>query len=127
MMTRKDIFKAVDRFLADDKRVISIRSLCELAGISEDTLRNVCQTKIYGMTPMVQTRLERAFEAIERGEVQVTRTHDQRVHVAYKRKATPEFKRGFQLTLKGGAIGIKTGLVNANCYRNKTFKEELED
>jgi methylphosphotriester-DNA--protein-cysteine methyltransferase len=127
MMTKVEMYKTVDRFMADKNRVISMKMLCVLAGISKDTFVNVFKHKTTPLTPTTQIRLERAFEAIERGEVAVTQKWDRTRHVHYQRKAEPQFKRGFALTVRGGRIAVKTGLVNANCYRGKTFSEELED
>lgn len=126
MMTKIELRAAVERFMADKKRVISERMLCELAGISPDTLRNVFKTKIYDMTPVVQIRLEKALMAIERGEVVVTQKWDQTRQVGYRKKPEPEFRRGLGLTFKNGRIGVKTGMQNANCYTQRTFVEELE-
>jgi hypothetical protein len=126
MMTKVDLRKAVERFFADPNRIVSVKLLCELAGISDDTFRAVFQTKITPMTPTTQVRMERALMAVERGQVKVFKTPDRVHHIAYKRKAEPEFKRGFSLTMKNGQIAVKTGLINANNYRTRTFKEELE-
>lgn len=125
-MTKKELRAAIARFMADNKKVVSQRLLCELAGISADTFQNVFVNGKTELTVTTQLRLEKALLAIERGEVVVTQKHDQTRHISYRRRAEPEFRRGFTLTLKNGGIGIKTGLQNVNSYRGKTFLEELE-
>lgn len=126
MMTKVQLRAAVERFMDDPHRVVSEKMLCELAGISEDTLRNVFKTKITPITITTQIRLEKALEAIERGDVMVLRNRDKTREVHYRKKSQPEFKRGFSLTLRNGQVAIRTGLQNANSYRQPTFKEELE-
>lgn len=126
MMTKKQLRAAVMRFRADPNRVISIENLLVLAGISKDTYRDVFITGATPITVSTQLRLEKALTAVKNGEVKVMRHPDKTVTVGYRRKAEPEFARGYGLTMRGGRIAVKTGLVNVNDYSQPTFKEELE-
>ena len=125
MMTKKQIRSALERFERDKSKVVSLRLFCDLAGISLDTYKNLRADK-YEMSEMVQIRLERALGKMERGEVKVMHHRDRTNHIAYRKVAEPEFKRGLSLTLKNGRIAIKTGLQNANNYRRPTFEEEFD-
>jgi hypothetical protein len=125
MMTRKAILAAMKRFDADKGKVISMRMLCELAGISHDTYQNVRDGRS-PMTEVTQIRLERALGAVERGEVKIMRRPDQTKFISYRRHAKPDMRRGFSLTVKGGRIAIRTGLQNASDYTRTTFGEELD-
>ena len=126
MMTKRELRAAIDRFCADENRIISIENLCELAGISKDTFRNVFRLGVTSITIPTQLRLEKALTAIQNGEVRVMRNPDRTVTISYRRKSEPEFARGYGLTLKDGRIVVKTGLTNVNDYTKPTLKEELE-
>jgi hypothetical protein len=124
MMTKKEIFAAVQRFRADPDRVISEQLFAELAGISETFFHKIFR---YGepFGPRTQLRLERAIKAIENGEVAVMQKGRHRF-VTYRREPRIDYKRNYGLTMKGGKIGLKLGMTNANCYTGRTFKEEIE-
>lgn len=126
MMTKTQLRAAIDRFLGDPNRIISVKNLCELAGISHDTFRDVFQIGRTPITVQTQLRLEKALKAIQNGEVKVMRNPDKTVTVGYRKKADPQFARGYGLTVKGGKIAVRTGLVNVNDYSRPTFKEELD-
>ena len=126
MMTKKELKAAIDRFCADEGRVLSIENLCALAGISKDTFRNVFRLGVTSITIPTQLRLEKALKALERGEIKVMRNPDKTVTASWRRKAEPEFARSMGLAFRGGRIVVKTGLVNVNDYTKPTFKEELE-
>jgi len=125
MMTKLEIRKAVRRFMSDQTKVISQNNLCELAGISKMTFQNIF---LYGenMSDETQLRMERALTAIEQGRIAVMRYPDATRHPEYRREPNPELRRGMGLTLKGGRIGLKIGLENANNYRTPTLGEQLE-
>ena len=126
MMTKKDIRAAVERFMADETNSMSERLLCELAGISRDTFRNVFKHKITDITPTTQIRMERALKALEAGEVSIYRRKDRTRYIQYRKEAKVPLAPGLRLTLKEGQIGLKIGMRNKNCYTSKTFKEEME-
>lgn len=125
MMTKADIKKAVRRFMRDDTKVLSQNNLCELAGISKMTFQNVF---LYGenMSDETQLRMERALTAIEQGRIALMQYPDKSRHPEYRREAKPELRRGLGLTMKGGRIGLKIGLENANNYRAATLGEQLD-
>lgn len=125
MMTKKQLREAVARFVADPNRVISVKNLCEIAGISDDTFRDVFKFQKVSLTVTTQIRVERALEAVKRGEVKVQRLSSKHMVVGYRRKPEPEFARGYGLTMKNGRIAVRTGLVNVNDYTRPTFEEEL--
>lgn len=124
-MTKKELFAALARFEADPDRIITIRLLCELAGIHVDTYYSSVQRREYEITPLTQIRLEKALKAIERGEIKVMRKNRTK-SIAWRRRPQPEFKRGMALSMKDGKIGLKIGLQNANCYTAPTFREEID-
>ena len=85
MMTKRQLRAAIERFMGDKGRVISIRNLCELAGISEDTFTNVFVHRTTPITPTTQIRFEKALTAVKNGEIRVMRNPDRTVTVQYRR------------------------------------------
>jgi AraC-like DNA-binding protein len=126
MMTKAQVREAVERFIADPNRTMSERLLCELAGISRDTFRDVFKHKIQGLTPMVQLRMERALTALEKGDVTIFQKKDRSRYISYRKEAKLPLKPSVGLTVKNGQIGLKIGPRNVNCYTSPTLKEQLE-
>lgn len=125
-MTRKEIREAVDRFRADDKRVMSEALLAEAAGISLSTYRLVFYEG-KEMSEMVQIRMERALKALANGELRVMRNRNKSKYVEYRKEAKPDLRRGLQLSLQNGKLSLKAGLRNLNDYSQPSLKEQLEE
>jgi len=125
MMTQKQIYAAIDRFLADEGRVVSEKNFCTIAGISYELFKQMFKYKTAPMSVTSQLRLEKALGSLERGEIKVMRNPDQRTVAGYRRKPEPEFSKGYGLTIKNGRIAVKCAPVNVNDYTAPTFKQKL--
>ena len=124
-MTRNEMYEAVRRFRADRDKPISNRLLCEAAGISIDTFKNIFDLGL-PMSEMAQRRLGRALTAWANGDLRVMRNRNASKYIEYRREAKPDMQRGVNLTLKGGRIVLKVGPRNMNDYTQPSLKERLE-
>ena len=121
-----ELYRMMDRFHKDPKRVISWHFLAEMTGLSEGHLKDVFVNKKHPLTEMIQIRVSYAMRRIEAGEVQIMQNHDRTRFIQYNKENKPKIVRSNGLRVQNGQIRIKLGLRNANDYSDETFDEQLK-
>ena len=121
-----ELYRMMDRFHKDPKRVISWHFLAEMTGLSEGHLKDVFVNKKHPLTEMIQIRVSYAMRRIEAGEVQIMQNHDRTRFIQYNKENKPKIVRSNGLRVKNGQIRLKLGLRNANDYSDETFDEQLK-
>ena len=121
-----ELYRMMDRFAKDPKRVISWHFLAEMTGLSEGHLKDVFVNKKHPLTEMIQIRVSYAMRRIEAGEVQIMQNHDRTRFIQYNKENKPKIVRSNGLRVQNGQIRLKLGLRNANDYSDETFDEQLK-
>ena len=121
-----ELYRMMDRFHKDPKRVISWHFLSEMTGLSEGHLKDVFVNKKHPLTEMIQIRVSYAMRRIEAGEVQIMQNHDRTRFIQYNKENKPKIVRSNGLRVQNGQIRLKLGLRNANDYSDETFDEQLK-
>ena len=121
-----ELYRMMDRFHKDPKRVISWHFLAEMTGLSEGHLKDVFVNKKHPLTEMIQIRVSYAMRRIEDGEVQIMQNHDRTLFIQYNKENKPKIVRSNGLRVQNGQIRLKLGLRNANDYSDETFDEQLK-
>ena len=121
-----ELYRMMDRFHKDPKRVISWHFLAEMTGLSEGHLKDVFVNKKHPLTEMIQIRVSYAMRRIEDGEVQIMQNHDRTRFIQYNKENKPKIVRSNGLRVQNGQIRLKLGLKNANDYSDETFDEQLK-
>ena len=121
-----ELYRMMDRFHKDPKRVISWHFLAEITGLSEGHLKDVFVNKKHPLTEMIQIRVSYAMRRIEAGEVQIMQNHDRTRFIQYNKENKPKIVRSNGLRVQNGQIRLKLGLRNANDYSDETFDEQLK-
>ena len=121
-----ELYRMMDRFHKDPKRVISWHFLAEMTGLSEGHLKDVFVNKKHPLTEMIQIRVSYAMRRIEDGEVQIMQNHDRTRFIQYNKENKPKIVRSNGLRVQNGQIRIKLGLRNAYDYSDETFDEQLK-
>ena len=121
-----ELYRMMDRFHKDPKRVISWHFLAEMTGLSEGHLKDVFVNKKHPLTEMIQIRVSYAMRRIEAGEVQIMQNHDRTRFIQYNKENKPKIVRSNGLRVQNGQIRLKLGLRNANDYSDETFNEQLK-
>ena len=121
-----ELYRMMDRFHKDPKRVISWHFLAEMTGLSEGHLKDVFVNKKHPLTEMIQIRVSYAMRRIEDGEVQIMQNHDRTRFIQYNKENKPKIVRSNGLRVQNGQIRLKLGLRNANDYSDETFDEQLK-
>ena len=121
-----ELYRMMDRFHKDPKRVISWHFLAEMTGLSEGHLKDVFVNKKHPLTEMIQIRVSYAMRRIEAGEVQIMQNHDRTRFIQYNKENKPKIVRSNGLRVQNGQIRLKLGLKNANDYSDETFDEQLK-
>ena len=121
-----ELYRMMDRFHKDPKRVISWHFLAEMTGLSEGHLKDVFVNKKHPLTEMIQIRVSYAMRRIEAGEVQIMQNHDRTRFIQYNKENKPKIVRSNGLRVQNGQIRLKLGLRNAIDYSDETFDEQLK-
>ena len=121
-----ELYRMMDRFHKDPKRVISWHFLAEMTGLSVGHLKDVFVNKKHPLTEMIQIRVSYAMRRIEAGEVQIMQNHDRTRFIQYNKENKPKIVRSNGLRVQNGQIRLKLGLRNANDYSDETFDEQLK-
>ena len=124
-LTKRELTKHMQRFVADKDRGISIALFAELAGISHGHFYDVFIYNTEPLTEMVQRRVSKAYQQWKAGNVKVMKRIDNTRYVDYRKESQPVFmpKMGLQVTSDG--IKVKVGMVNRHDYSEITLDEAL--
>lgn len=126
ILSKREVFARVSRFLRDPYRAISVDHFAELSGIGQTTFHRVFIKKDMLMSEMVQIRVCRALKAIEDGRVIVTRNRDLTKNIGYRDAPRMVYKKESRICYQDGKFGVKLGVKNANSYKHGDLKEEME-
>jgi len=124
-LSKRELTKYMQRFVADKDRGISIALFAELAGISHSHFYDVFIYNKEPLTEMVQRRVSKAYQQWKAGNVKVMKRIDNTRYVDYRKESQPVFmpKMGLQVTSDG--IKVKVGMVNRHDYSETTLDEAL--
>jgi alpha-galactosidase/6-phospho-beta-glucosidase family protein len=124
-LSKRELTKHMQRFVADKDRGISIALFAELAGISHSHFYDVFIYNKEPLTEMVQRRVSKAYQQWKAGNVKVMKRIDNTRYVDYRKESQPVFmpKMGLQVTSDG--IKVKVGMVNRHDYSETTLDEAL--
>ena len=123
VMPKTELLTVVGRFLQDENRGISVNLFCELAGISEETLRQVFLRHAYPMSEQVQRRVSKAYKAWMAGEVAIMQARDTSKYVEYRRDPRPRYGRTQRLHVVNGKIQLDIGIRS----KHDLYKNRIDD
>lgn len=123
---KKELKEIMKRFLADKNRGISIPLFAELAGVSNDHLRDVFIDQIQPLTEYMQWRVSKAYTEWQNGEVSVMQNQDRSRFVQYRKTPKPIYKKSASIKLVDGQVRLKVGLVNKYDYSEMSLDEQLK-
>ena len=119
ILTKQELRRQIRKFLYDPDRGISQRMFAELCGINLDHMRDVFLYQTAPMTEMVQTRVNRGYDAWKKGLVRTMKRRDNTHFVDYRKEAKPEFAPSYGLQIKNGQIAMRVGMVNRHDYSQR--------
>jgi AraC-like DNA-binding protein len=126
VLNKAEIYRRMERYLEEEDRIVSVKFLAELAGLSERLIFGIFVGGTHTMSEETQVRMSRALERLERGDVTVMRNRNRTKYLQYNNTPKPRIVRGYGLQLDGGKISLKIGLKNKANFSNLTFKEQME-
>jgi AraC-like DNA-binding protein len=126
VLNKAEIYRRMERYLEEEDRIVSVKFLAELAGLSERLIFGIFVGGTHTMSEETQVRMSRALERLERGDVTVMRNRNRTKYLQYNNTPKPRIVRGYGLQLDGGKISLKIGLKNKANFSNPTFKEQME-
>ena len=126
VLSKAEIYRRMERYLEEENRVMSVKFLAELAGLSERLIFGIFVGGTHTMSEESQVRMSRALERLERGDVTVMRNRNRTKYLQYNTTPKPRVVRGYGLKLDGGKITLNIGLKNRANFSNPTFKEQME-
>ena len=126
VMSKAEIYRRMERYLEEKDRIMSVKFLAELAGLSERLIFGIFVGGTHTMSEESQVRMSRALERLERGDVTVMRNRNRTKYLQYNTTPKPRVVRGYGLKLDGGKITLNIGLKNKADFSNRTFKEQME-
>jgi hypothetical protein len=127
VIPKKDLMRLMKRFLADDKRGISIPHFADVCGLSVAALRFVFLTSERPLTEFIQIRVSKAYRAYQKGEIAVMQNRKTEKWVEYRKTPKPALKRGYGLQFADGQIKLKIGITNRINYENPSLDEQLKE
>lgn len=126
VLSKAEIYRRMARYLEEDTRVMSVKFLAELAGISERLIFGIFVGGTHPMSEETQVRMSRALKRLERGDVTVMRNRNHTKYLQYNRDPKPRMVRGYGLKLDGGKITLNLGVKNMADFSKPTLKEQME-
>jgi len=126
VLSKAEIYRQMARYLEEEDRVMSVKFLAELAGLSERLIFGIFIGDTHTMSEETQVRMSRALMRLERGDVTVMRNRNRTKYLQYNRDPKPRMVRGYGLKLDGGKITLNIGVKNRDDFSKPTFKEQME-
>ena len=126
VLSKAEIYRRMERYLEEEDRIMSVKFLAELAGLSERLIFGIFVGGTHTMSEESQVRMSRALQRLERGDVTVMRNRNRTKYLQYNTTPKPRVVRGYGLKLDGGKITLNIGLKNKADFSNRTFKEQME-
>lgn len=125
VLSKFELYKRMERFAADDKRLLSWPYFAELAGFDPGYLREIFLYKRSPLTETVQIRVSKALERLEKGEVTLVRWKDNSRELRYNNEAKPRLVKAGKLVMRDGKVQLAMGPVNRGDYSQPTLQEQL--
>ena len=125
VLSKAELYRRMERFAADDNRVISWKFLGELAGLNPLHLRNVFVNKTDPLTELVQMRVSKALQRISDGDVTVVRWRDGSRELRFNSQPKPRMMRGGKLVMRDGKVQLDMRLQNRGDYSAQTLQEQM--
>lgn len=126
VLSKAEIYRRMERYLEEEDRVMSVRFLAELAGISERLIFGIFVGGTHTMSEESQVRMSRALERLERGDVTVMRNRNNTKYLQYNKVPKPRMVRGYGLKLDGGKITLNIAPKNRADFSKPNFREQME-
>ena len=126
VLSKAEIYRRMARYLEEEDRLMSVKFLAELAGLSDRLIYGVFVGGTHPMTEETQARMSRALMRLERGDVTVMRNRNQTKYLQYNTQPKPRMVRGYGLKLDGGKITLNLGVKNRADFSKPTLKEQME-
>ena len=126
VLSKAEIYRRMERYLEEEDRIMSVKFLAELAGLSERLIFGIFVGGTHTMSEESQVRMSRALQRLERGDVTVMRNRNRTKYLQYNQQPKPRVVRGYGLKLDGGKITLNIGLKNRADFSKRTFKEQME-
>jgi hypothetical protein len=125
ILPKHELYRRMERFAADENRVISWKFLGELAGLNPLHLRNVFVNKTDPLTELVQMRVSKALERIANGDVTVVRWRDGKRELRFNNEPKPRMMRAGKLVMRDGKVQLDMRLQNRGDYSAPTLQEQM--
>ena len=127
MMTKRELYRQMDRFAKDKNRAVSWEFFGELAGISPLYLREIFIYRKHPMSETTQIRVSRALEKLKNGEVTVMQNRDQTRFLQYNKEPKPRVVRDNRIAFENGQFKLQIGLRNKSDYSQPDLNEQIGD
>jgi hypothetical protein len=118
-LTKVELHRQIKKLLADQERGISINLFAELCGISRTQLKEVFIADEVPMSEVVQTRVNKGYDAWKSGQVKVMRRKDNSRFVDYRKEPQPVSMPSLGLKVANGQIKLRVGMVNRHDYSQR--------
>jgi len=118
-LTKVELHRQIKKLLADPERGISINLFAELCGISRTQLKEVFIADEVPMSEVVQTRVNKGYNAWKSGQVKVMRRKDNSRFVDYRKEPQPVAMPSLGLKVANGQIKLRVGMVNRHDYSQR--------
>lgn len=125
VLSKAELYRRMDRYAADDKRLLSWKFLAELAGYSQEYLRDVFLYKTEPLSETMQIRLSKALDRVAKGEVTLVQWRDRSRELRYNNEPKPRLIKGAKIVLRDGKLGLAMKPINRGDYSEITLKEQL--
>jgi AraC-like DNA-binding protein len=126
VLSKAEIYRRMARYLEQESRVVSVRFLAQLAGLSERLIFGIFVGGTHTMSEETQVRMSYALKRLERGDVTVMQNRNRTKFLQYNNTPKPRVVRGYGLKLEGGKITLNVGLKNKADFSKRTFREQME-
>lgn len=124
VLTKAELRRIIPRFIADEKRGISLDHFCEMAGMTRTYLYRIFVARDRDLTEIIQRRVSKAYQHWRAGDFVIMQRRDRTLYPDYRRDAKPRLAKGYGIELKDGRIQLKIGIRNRADY-DPTIDEQL--
>jgi hypothetical protein len=129
-LSKVELMKQMERFMADKNRGISIDHFSQIAGYESKYLISIFKEKIQPISEGVQIRVSKALASWKRGEIRVMiKPHNNTKFVEYRPKGETKQKIQPKISfdIRNGAIRLQPGPVNRMDYSTPGLDELIGD
>jgi predicted HTH domain antitoxin len=117
-LSKQQLKKELQLFLADKDRGISIKNFCELAGISERLFQYVVRDEKMPMTEATQRGLNRAYQHWKEGRIRVMKKHTNETYPDYRKEPKQPLMPMSKLVMTSEGFKVQNKPINRHDYAN---------